>query len=503
MSEIPTQSNFDTKLDQALQSSDNPQEKQKYEALKASLQQQVSQEVLQNGITDAEWEQYIFNPIRTTHPALLADLQMNTWQNLKYFVENGSLKSVEYTVVKGDTLGEIAQRFGTSVEKLVKLNNIKDKDLILIGQKIKLGQSSDIQKIDNNLEKTGTDFDNKALIEFFTNPDKNRSFSFELPSNDPTLSNILPVQFSNFVFLLRNAQGRSIMVGFHNGDWRVINSQGITNERALIFKGENQISQVQTQSEYFKEKDKAIFDSNEVLNESFVRIRCTTAEAVRFARQGIKEYEGRSIIYFITDTRNFRLPESMDRSFQKKYIAVHGTGFLDKDGTASDQDVTISALYTGAKDANFAYLIGKDGMIFQFFDDELGFGALNSRHLETNGVSRTVNRETIALEIALKDNNKTGKEHGVEDPNQAQIDASRELQSFLMTHHNILGQHRISSYDLVKGVEGAHVDDFDDKARIAMGMPLKSQAEQLLARLRKEQQVILAQNGNNERERRA
>lgn len=48
-------------------------------------------------------------------------------------------KSNEYTIVKGDTLTKIAQRNGTTVDALAKLNNIKNKNLIITGQKIKLG----------------------------------------------------------------------------------------------------------------------------------------------------------------------------------------------------------------------------------------------------------------------------------------------------------------------------------------------------------------------------
>ena len=43
-----------------------------------------------------------------------------------------------YTVKKGDTLSEIAVRYGTTVSKLVELNNISDPDFIIIGQIIKL-----------------------------------------------------------------------------------------------------------------------------------------------------------------------------------------------------------------------------------------------------------------------------------------------------------------------------------------------------------------------------
>ncbi len=44
-----------------------------------------------------------------------------------------------YTVVKGDTLIRIAERFGIpSYRDIVRWNNIKDPSLIIIGQKLKL-----------------------------------------------------------------------------------------------------------------------------------------------------------------------------------------------------------------------------------------------------------------------------------------------------------------------------------------------------------------------------
>jgi LysM repeat protein len=39
-----------------------------------------------------------------------------------------------YTVAEGDTLAEIAQRFGTSVSALQAANGIEDPDEIVIGQ---------------------------------------------------------------------------------------------------------------------------------------------------------------------------------------------------------------------------------------------------------------------------------------------------------------------------------------------------------------------------------
>ena len=43
-----------------------------------------------------------------------------------------------YTVVKGDNLTKIAKKYGTTVDTLVALNGIKNKNLITVGQIIKL-----------------------------------------------------------------------------------------------------------------------------------------------------------------------------------------------------------------------------------------------------------------------------------------------------------------------------------------------------------------------------
>lgn len=48
-----------------------------------------------------------------------------------------------YTVVKGDTLSELAVKFNTTVGKLVALNNIKDPDYIVVGQVLKLSGTAD------------------------------------------------------------------------------------------------------------------------------------------------------------------------------------------------------------------------------------------------------------------------------------------------------------------------------------------------------------------------
>ena len=47
-----------------------------------------------------------------------------------------------YTIKPGDTLNELAKKFNTTVDELVKLNNISNPDLILAGATLKLPCSS-------------------------------------------------------------------------------------------------------------------------------------------------------------------------------------------------------------------------------------------------------------------------------------------------------------------------------------------------------------------------
>ena len=45
---------------------------------------------------------------------------------------------IVYTVVKGDTLGRIANAYGVTVKDLVRWNNIANPRLILVGQKLNI-----------------------------------------------------------------------------------------------------------------------------------------------------------------------------------------------------------------------------------------------------------------------------------------------------------------------------------------------------------------------------
>ena len=54
-----------------------------------------------------------------------------TGEDARYFI---------HTVEKGETLSKIARRYGVTVNDLVRWNGIKDKNLIYVGQEIKIYQ---------------------------------------------------------------------------------------------------------------------------------------------------------------------------------------------------------------------------------------------------------------------------------------------------------------------------------------------------------------------------
>lgn len=65
----------------------------------------------------------------------------HSYNAVQSLVERGIGKpsaKVYYTVKKGDTLSQIAFKYGTSVNAIVKLNNIKNPNLINIGQKLRI-----------------------------------------------------------------------------------------------------------------------------------------------------------------------------------------------------------------------------------------------------------------------------------------------------------------------------------------------------------------------------
>ena len=97
------------------------------------------------------------------------------------------MAQVTYTVVKGDTLSGIAAKYksqyGTTVDSLVKLNNISDPDYIVVGQVL-------IISGDASTTKTNTTY--KATIKTFglqSNTDRTvYALILFLPIHEPTAS---------------------------------------------------------------------------------------------------------------------------------------------------------------------------------------------------------------------------------------------------------------------------------------------------------------------------
>ena len=95
--------------------------------------------------------------------------------------ENGSV--LAYTVKAKDTLSKIAAQYGTTVQKIASLNNIKNPDIIYIGQILKIPTSSKAQKAYTTYTvkerdtlsaiavKYGTSVKNLASINGIKNPD--------------------------------------------------------------------------------------------------------------------------------------------------------------------------------------------------------------------------------------------------------------------------------------------------------------------------------------------
>ena len=82
-------------------------------------------------VIDMQWDVY---PKRKT---LLEEAGYNYDEIQKRVNEIlNTKKEITYEVKSGDTLSKIAKQYNTTVDKIVKDNNIKNKDLILVGQKL-------------------------------------------------------------------------------------------------------------------------------------------------------------------------------------------------------------------------------------------------------------------------------------------------------------------------------------------------------------------------------
>lgn len=61
-------------------------------------------------------------------------------------------REVDYVVKRGDTLYDIAKKYNTRIDEIVELNNIKDRDKIYVGERLKIIENS----IDKGIDKRAT-----------------------------------------------------------------------------------------------------------------------------------------------------------------------------------------------------------------------------------------------------------------------------------------------------------------------------------------------------------
>lgn len=59
---------------------------------------------------------------------------------------NGDKTAITYTVKAGDTLSEIAMKYGTTYQELARINNIANPNLIYAGQVIKINEILGVNK---------------------------------------------------------------------------------------------------------------------------------------------------------------------------------------------------------------------------------------------------------------------------------------------------------------------------------------------------------------------
>jgi LysM repeat protein len=78
-------------------------------------------------------EMKLRQPLTIVFSLLLAVLFMLPWNSATVLAEGET-----YVVQPGDTLWQLAQRFGTSIDELVNLNDIRNPDLIFVGQVLAL-----------------------------------------------------------------------------------------------------------------------------------------------------------------------------------------------------------------------------------------------------------------------------------------------------------------------------------------------------------------------------
>ena len=121
------------------------------------------------------WDKYIGNET--------PELEENN--TIPVVVPTQDLSTIAYTVKKGDTLSEIAKEYGTTVDKIATLNNISNTNLIYVGQYLVIPTTSNANvstattytvkngdTLSGIANKFGTTYQKLAEINGISNPNK-------------------------------------------------------------------------------------------------------------------------------------------------------------------------------------------------------------------------------------------------------------------------------------------------------------------------------------------
>lgn len=97
---------------------------------------------------------------------------------VKEFAKEKPSDEKVYVVKRGDTLSAIAKRFNTTVDKLVALNNIENRNLIRVGQRIKLeGDVKKVEKPKKPKKRYTKGMNTNSVVDFLNLNGEDSSFS--------------------------------------------------------------------------------------------------------------------------------------------------------------------------------------------------------------------------------------------------------------------------------------------------------------------------------------
>ena len=108
--------------------------------------------------------------------------------------ENNTNKIITYTVKRGDTLSKIAQMFGTTVREITGLNGIRNRNLIYVGEKLKV----DVTRNLNDIKKTT--FETKHAIYTIKKGDTLSQIARDFDVSIKSISNLNEISNIDLIF---------------------------------------------------------------------------------------------------------------------------------------------------------------------------------------------------------------------------------------------------------------------------------------------------------------